>query len=201
MTDKTSPNPIPALVDAIQSNYITVYVNHFDDASAKEFYNDFHAAQAINQPIVPVVIDSYGGACDSLLSMVDVMLNYPGKVATISQGKAMSCGSALLACGSPGMRYASPNSRIMVHNVASCTRAKVPDMVVDVEEAKRLQCQLFHIMAKRCGQPKDYFLKLLREHANTDLYMTPEMALKHKIVDYVKAPMFKINVEIKLSLE
>jgi ATP-dependent Clp protease protease subunit len=201
MTDLIAANPIPELIRSIEGKYVTVYVNHFDEASAKAFYDDFRLAQAQNQEIVPVVIDSYGGHVDALMSMVDVMLNYPGKVATIVQGKAMSCGSMLLACGSAGMRYASPNSRVMVHHVSSFSWAKVPDMIVEVEETKRLQDQLFSVMAQRCGQPDNYFLDLLEKHHNVDLYMTPKTALKHKIVDYVKAPKLKVAVDIKLSLE
>ena len=201
MTDLVATNSIPELVRQIENKYITVYVNHFDEVSAKAFYDDFRQAQAQDQAIVPVLIDSYGGACDSLLSMVDVMLNYPGQIMTVTMGKAMSCGSCLLACGSAGMRYASPNSRIMVHNVSSRTGGKVPEIEVDVEEVKRLQIQLFRIMAKRCGQPKDYFLNLLKESANADLFMTPEIALRHKIVDYVRVPKLKVDVNIKLSLE
>ena len=201
MTDTVATNSIPDLVRQIEGKYITVYVNKFTQESAKSFYDDFRLAQAQNQAIVPVIIDSYGGAVDALLSMVDVVLNYPGKIATIAMGKAMSCGSGLLACGSPGMRYASPNSRIMVHNVSSVAFGKVPEMVVDVEEAKRLQKLVFQIMAKRCGQPKDYFLDLIKEAGNMDIFMTPETAVKHKIIDHIKIPSFKVDVAINLSLE
>ena len=201
MTDLIATNSIPELVRQIESKYIIVYVNRFDEISAKAFYDDFRLAQAQNQEIVPVVIDSYGGRVDALLSMVDVMLSYPGKVVTVTQGKAMSCGSCLLACGSPGMRYASPNSRVMVHNVSAGAVGKVPEMEIEVEEARRIQKQLFQVMAKRCGQPKDYFLSLLKENQNADLYMTPEVALKHRIVDYVRIPKVKVDVGIKLSLE
>jgi len=200
MTDNVSTNSIPELIRQIESKHITVYVNQFTEESAKNFYNDLQAARAMGQKILPIVIDSYGGMCDALLSMVDSLLDYPGEVATVTMGKAMSCGSCLLACGSPNLRFASPNSRVMVHNVSSFSWAKVPEMEVAVDEAKRLQKQLFQIMSKRCGQNKDYFLDLIKAHGNTDIFMTPDVALKHKIIDHIKIPKLKINVDINLSL-
>jgi len=170
---------------------VAVHVNAFDEKSAKDFLESFRKAQNNDQDIVPIFIDSYGGACDSLLVMVDVIMSFPGKVITIAVGKAMSCGSVLLACGSSGMRYAAPNSRIMVHHVGSGVWDKLPEMENRVGESKRLQDQIFKIMAKRSGQPADYFLKLLKTHGNLDLFMTPEQALSHKIVDHVKFPVIK----------
>lgn len=200
MTDQVATNSVQELIRQIESKYIIIYVNKFTEESARAFYNDMGVASALGQEIVPVIIDSYGGACDSLLSMIDTVSNYPGKVATITMGKAMSCGSALLACGSPDMRFAYPNSRIMVHNVSAFTFGKVPEMMIEVKEAERLQKQLFQIMAKRCGQEKDYFLNLIKEHGNMDIFMTPEVAMKHKIIDHIKVPKFKVNVNINLSL-
>ncbi|MFA5024150.1 MAG: ATP-dependent Clp protease proteolytic subunit [Patescibacteria group bacterium] len=201
MALETTTNSVSDLVRQIKSKYITAYVNEFTEESAKIFYNDLRTAAANEQSILPVIIDSYGGYCDSLLSMLDCLLNYPGKIATITMGKAMSCGSILLACGSAGMRYASPNSRVMVHNVSAVAWGKVPEMKVSVDESARLEKQIFHIMAKRCGQEKDYFLDLMKKNGNVDIYLTPDMALKHKIVDYIRVPKLDVNVKVSLSLE
>jgi membrane-bound ClpP family serine protease len=49
---------------------ITIRVRKFDEPSAKEFSNLMNKAQNSGQPVVPVIIDSYGGQVYSLMSMI-----------------------------------------------------------------------------------------------------------------------------------
>jgi ATP-dependent Clp protease protease subunit len=199
MADK--PNILAPSVEAKGSGSVVVYVNVFTEASAKAFFDEFKKARDAEQSVVPVIIDSYGGYVDSLAVMVDTILAFPGKVATVCVGKAMSCGAILLACGEKGMRYAAPNSRIMVHQVSGCSWDTVAGMENSVAETRRLNNQMFRVMAKRCGLPADYFLKLIKERENLDVYMTPEDAKTHKIVDHVKYPLIKTETVTRISIE
>ena len=76
---------------------IVIRVRKFDEVAAKEFSNSINKAQNSGQPIVPVVIDSYGGQVYSLMSMISDIRHSKIPVATIVQGKAMSCGPFCLA--------------------------------------------------------------------------------------------------------
>ena len=70
----------------------TVLVNKFDEDSAKLFRNRLQIALNSGQPVIPVVIDSYGGQVYSLLSMIGTIKASPVPcVATVLTGKAMSC--------------------------------------------------------------------------------------------------------------
>jgi ATP-dependent protease ClpP protease subunit len=107
---------------------IIIRVNKFDEDSAKEFNQHMSIAQCTGQNVIPVVIDSYGGEVYSLMTMIDSIKASRVPVATIVEGKAMSCGAVLLTCGAPGMRFASPHSTIMIHEVASAGRGKVEEI-------------------------------------------------------------------------
>jgi ATP-dependent Clp endopeptidase proteolytic subunit ClpP len=192
-----SPNNTPT---GTTTDYVSIYVNKFDEASAKDFFESFRKAREQGQMLVPVYIDSWGGFCDSLIVMMDTILSYEGDVVTIAMGKAMSCGAMLLACGSPGLRFAAPNASIMIHHVASMSYGKLPDQDNDLKESKRLQEQVFSLLSKRCGQRKTYFLDLLKKHGNLDLYLTPNMAKKHKLIDIVGMPNVVQAVEKKLYI-
>lgn len=180
----------------VESKVCTIYVDKFTDSSAREFYNNFQKAKASGQSIIPIIIESYGGCADALISMMDVVQSSDMPVATIALGKAMSCGSFLLSCGTEGMRYAAPSARIMIHHISSGTWGTEPDMQVDMEETKRLQKYLFHMMAENCGKPKNYFLSKLKEKGNTDWYLTAAEAKKHNLVNHVKIPELGTIVEI-----
>ena len=94
---------------------VVIRVNHFDDRAAKNFAIDMSDAHNSGQSIIPVVIDSYGGQVHSFLAMAAEIESSSLPVATICIGKAMSAGAMLLACGTEGYRYASPDS-VIVNN-------------------------------------------------------------------------------------
>ena len=53
---------------------VIIRVRKFDDGAAKEFSELMSKAQNTGQPIIPVIIDSYGGQVYSLMSMIsDIM--------------------------------------------------------------------------------------------------------------------------------
>jgi len=196
MADDNKSEP-RSIVDYVESKIVSIYVNDFTEPSAKSFYEGIKQAQNTGQRVIPVFIDSYGGFCDELVVMMDLIEASPIPVATIAVGKAMSCGSVLLTCGASGMRFIAPTARVMVHHVASMAWGKVPDMKVAVEETDRLQQLLFTKMAKNCKKPDNYFLDILKERGNTDWYLTPAECFKHGIVDEIKIPRLETEVRVK----
>ena len=49
-------------------------------------------------------------------------------VATIVQGKAMSCGAILFSFGEEGRRFMDPNATLMIHDVSSGQLGKVEEV-------------------------------------------------------------------------
>src|SRR5213596_639375 len=64
---------------------------------------------------VSMYINSPGGVVTSGLAIYDTMQFIRPKVSTLCVGQAASMGSLLLAAGDPGLRFALPNARVMVH--------------------------------------------------------------------------------------
>lgn len=185
------------LSEAVNQSNIVVYINSFNEESAKQFYTDFNSALKGGQSLIPVVIDSYGGNVDSLLFMMDIIESSPVPVATFAIGKAMSCGSVLLTAGTKGMRFIAPTARVMIHHVSSTSWGKEPDVQIDAKELTRLQQVAFTKMAKNCGKSKNYFLEQLKKRGNTDWFLTPQECKKHGLVDHIKVPVFSTNVIIQ----
>ena len=177
-----------------------IRVNSFTEASAKEFAKEMQDAHNTSQKIIPVIVDSYGGQVYSLLSMLAEIENSKLPVATISMGKSMSCGSALLAYGTKGYRFIDKDATIMIHPVSSFAWGKLEEMQSKVKEAERLGNLVFQKMAKKCGHKnKNYFLDLMLKHKNADLYLSARQALKHQLADHIGVPGFELNVTLDLS--
>ena len=180
---------------------LTIYVNEFTNKSAKEFSQKMAVAHNTGQPIIPIVIDSYGGEVYSLMNMVSEIINSDLPIMTIAQGKAMSCGAVLLSFGADGMRYADPNATIMIHDVASGAFGKVAELKSDVKEAERLNKKIFSMVDVNCNQPNGFFMKKLKEKDRADWYLTAKKAKKFNLVNHLRVPTFTVDVEVKMKIK
>lgn len=178
-----------------------VLVNNFNESSATAFRDAINKAAAVpGVDFVPVIIDSYGGYVDSLNHMVDSIKTLGKPVATICLGKAMSCGAALFTCGSEGLRYMAPTSRLMIHDVSSASWGKTKDIVASAEETNRLNEQLYIMMARNIGKPDRYLYDLVQAKSRVDWYLTPDEAKVHNLCNVVGIPKLTLEVSVKVSL-
>lgn len=175
-----------------------ILVNEFSEFGVKSFKCDFDELNSSNLPIIPVIIDSFGGEIYSLLAMIDILATATKPVATIALGKAMSCGSILLACGTPGMRFVGQNCTVMVHDAATISFGKIEELKADVGEAERLNNKIFELLNERCAKPKGYFQKIVSEKKHVNWFLEPEEVLKHGIADHIGLPVVDslFNLEV-----
>jgi len=180
---------------------VVITVNEFTERSAIEFCNGMRSAKAMGQPVIPVIIDSYGGSTYSCLHMIDMIKESKVAVATIAMGKAMSSGADLLAAGTPGYRYASPNATIMVHESSGgLDDDKIHDLKAEVEEVERLDKLSFGLLEKHCNKPSNYFQSLLHQRKHTDWCMTPEEAKEQGLIDHIRIPIFSVKINVDMVL-
>lgn len=130
---------------------------------------------------IAMYINSPGGVVTSGLSIYDTMQYIRPKVSTLVVGQAASMGSILACGGEAGMRYALPNSRIMVHQPSGGFRGTAADIQLQANEILALKRRLNEIYEKHTGQPMDVIEKTLER----DNYMTPDKAQQFGIVDQV----------------
>lgn len=185
----------------LRKSPIIVRVNKFDEESALKFDQELAQAHNTGQKVIPVVIDSYGGQVYSLMAMISSIKNAELPVATIVEGKAMSCGAILTTFGAEGMRFMDPNATIMIHDVSSGDFGKIEELKSSVGEAERLNDIVYKMMARNCGKKEDYFLKIVDQKKHADWFMGSEEALKHNIVNQLRVPKFNIDVSVSIEFE
>ena len=186
----------PKFVDDLP---IVIRVTKFDEASAKSFSALMSKAQNSGQPVVPVIIDSYGGQVYSLMSMIADIKHSKIPVATIVQGKAMSCGAILFSFGAPGKRFMDEDATLMIHDVSSMAWGKVEEVKVSAEETDRLNQKIYHMMAENCGQDEDYFLDIVHEKGHADWFLDAKECKRHKLANHLRMPSMKIEASVKID--
>jgi ATP-dependent Clp endopeptidase proteolytic subunit ClpP len=188
----------PKLIDDLP---VVIRLTKFDESSAKAFSSAVMKAQNTGQPVLPIIIDSYGGQVYSLMSMISDIQHSRIPVATIVQGKAMSCGAILFSFGTDGHRYMDPNATVMIHEVSSMAWDKIEEMKASTAEAERLNKKIFHMMAENCGQNKDYFLDIVHEKGHADWFLEADECLKHNLANHLHVPQLKIETKVRFTFK
>jgi ATP-dependent Clp protease, protease subunit len=130
---------------------------------------------------IAMYINSPGGVVTSGLAIYDTMQFVRPAVSTLCIGQAASMGSLLLAAGHKDMRFALPNSRIMLHQPSGGFQGQATDIMLHAQEILNLKKRLNEIYVKHTGQP----LKKIEEALERDYFLTSEMAVEWGVVDKV----------------
>jgi ATP-dependent Clp protease, protease subunit len=130
---------------------------------------------------IAMYINSPGGIVTSGLAIYDTMQYIRSPVSTACIGMAASMGSLLLAAGEKGMRFATPNARIMVHQPSGGFRGVASDIERHAVDMLQMKRRLNEIYVKHTGQPYEIIEKTL----DRDSFMTATEAQTFGIVDKV----------------
>lgn len=171
----------------------------FNYEMVEHFNEEFNKALSANPKVIPVVIDSYGGEVYCLLELISLFQSSPVPIATICNGKAMSCGAMLFMFGHEGLRFMSEHATIMIHEVSSVSFGKVEEIKSDAIETDRINNLIFKLAAKHLGKSENYFLDLLHHRKHSEVYLTAKEAKKHNICNYIGIPELVTNVKIEQS--
>ena len=132
---------------------------------------------------IAMYINSPGGVVTAGLSVYDTMQFVRPKVTTMCIGQAASMGSLLLAAGEPGMRYALPNSRIMVHQPSGGFQGQASDIQRHAEDILKVKQRLNEIYVQHTGQSYESIERTL----DRDHFMSAEEAKGFGLIDDVVA--------------
>ncbi len=185
----------------LKKSPVIIRVNKFTEESAKKFSEQMALAHNTGQKVIPVVIDSYGGQVYSLMSMISAIKHAEKPVATIVEGKAMSCGAVLFSFGEEGLRFMDPNATVMIHDVSSMDMGKVEELKAGAAEADRLNTIIYTMMARNCGKKDDYFMKIVDKKKHADWFLDAEEAKTHGMANQLRVPSLTVTVDVNIELE
>ncbi len=126
-------------------------------------------------------INSPGGSISSGMAIYDTMRFIKCDVSTICIGMAASMGAFLLSSGTPGKRYALPNSEIMIHQPLGGMQGQASDIKIHADHILRIREKLNRLLAEQTG--KSY--ETICQDTERDNFLTAEEALAYGLIDKV----------------
>ena len=131
---------------------------------------------------VSLYINSPGGVVTAGMAIYDTMQFIKPDVATICIGQAASIAALLLAAGTPGKRFALPNSRVLIHQpTMGGLSGQATDIDIHAREILRIRAGLNEIMAKHTGQP----VEKIEHDVERDFWMSAQQAREYGILDEI----------------
>lgn len=153
-----------------------------DNESSREIIRKLWYLEITNpgKPIL-FVINSPGGSVDAGFAIWDQVKMITSPVTTLITGLAASMGSVLSLCAAPKKRFATPNSRIMIHQpmIGGVIKGQATDLEIQAKEMLKTRNTLIGIYVDATG--KDF--ETIERAIDRDTWMTPKEALDFGLLD------------------
>ena len=142
------------------------------------------------KPIV-IIINSPGGDVFSGFAIFDIMRAIHAPVITLCAGFAASMGSIIMLGAKKGKRFATKNSKILIHQplIAGVFEGRATDIEIQAEEIQETKERIINLYVKETGQSRDKVAKDI----DADYWMTAEKAIEYGLIDKVVEAMSDVK--------
>lgn len=185
----------------VVSNGFEINVCEFDSNSVNDIRKQILSAASSN-PMRPIIlaIDSYGGSVYGALKIIDTIKEIPNPVITMAIGKAMSAGALLLTQGD--IRIATPNSKIMIHEVIGGFFGSTSEMNTNTSELNKINDQILSMIAhktsfKTLKKLKDW----MRKNGPGDIFISPREAKNLGMIDEIGWPKVQEKIVYSIAIK
>ena len=128
-------------------------------------------------------VNSPGGSVTAGLAIYDTMQYVPNDIVTVGIGMAASMGQFLLSSGTKGKRYATPNTRVLLHQPAGGFGGTAADIQTQAELIMSMKRQLAQITSDQTGKTVEQVM----EDGDRDRWFTAQEALEYGFIDHIQA--------------
>jgi ATP-dependent Clp protease protease subunit len=126
-------------------------------------------------------VNSPGGSVTAGMAIYDTMQFIRPKVGTICMGLGASMGQFLLCAGEPGMRFALPHARILMHQPLGGVQGQATDIAIQAEQMAYTK----KLMAERIAHHTGQTVEQITADSDRDRWFTAEQAKDYGIIDKV----------------
>jgi ATP-dependent Clp protease protease subunit len=130
---------------------------------------------------ISIYINSPGGSVTAGLAIYDTFQFIRPDVTTYCIGQAASMAAVLLAAGTPGKRFALPNSRVVIHQPSGGVQGQATDINIQAKEILRTRQRLNEILSEHTGQE----IPKIEQDVERDFIMTADVSRDYGIIDQV----------------
>ncbi len=132
---------------------------------------------------ITVILNSPGGSIDAGFAIWDQLKMTSSPITTIVTGMAASMGSILMLTADKGKRFATPKSRVMIHQprLSGVIQGQATDLEIQAKEILKMRKLLIEIYMQATG--KSY--EALEKSLDRDAWMTAEEAKSFGLLDRI----------------
>ena len=137
----------------------------------------------INQEKITLLINSDGGDIRSVMMIYDAMRLVKSPLETICVGVAMQESILLLAAGTKGMRYSTPNSILAITSLKSndMSYSDLSDAKISNDLLKKENAIFLGALSESTDISESVFLK----DVNRILFLMPDQSKKYNLIDHI----------------
>ncbi|HEX3590487.1 MAG TPA: ATP-dependent Clp protease proteolytic subunit [Pseudonocardiaceae bacterium] len=126
-------------------------------------------------------INSPGGSVTAGMAIYDTMRLVEPDVATWGLGFVASMGQFLLSSGTPGKRYALPNTRVVMHQPSGGVGGTATDISIRAAVLGQMKLRMAELTAEQTGQT----VERITADADRDRWFTAQEALDYGFIDHI----------------
>ncbi len=160
---------------------IIMLSGEIDDDLANSVVGQLLYLDSVNNDPISVYINSPGGSITSGMAIYDTMNFIKSDVSTICIGMAASMAAFLLSCGTKGLRYALPNSEVMIHQPLGGAKGQATEIKIAAERIIKLKDKINKILSENTGQK----LSKIQNDTERDYFLSSYEALDYGLIDKV----------------
>ena len=161
-------------IDTLMANLITSELQYLDDRFKRD-------EVPLDERIITLQINSPGGSVSDGLAIYDTLNYIDAKIRTVGLGMCASMGAFLLSSGTRGMRSATENCEILIHQPLGGASGQASDIIIAANHIERTRARLNRILAENTGKK----VRTIQKDCDRDNIMTAAEALRYGLIDIV----------------
>ena len=126
-------------------------------------------------------INSPGGSITAGMAIYDTMQFVRPDVVTVGMGMAASMGQFLLSSGTKGKRYATPHTRVLMHQPLGGLGGTATDIRIQADLILSMKQQLAELIAEQTGKS----VEQIHADSDRDHWFTATEALEYGFIDKI----------------
>ncbi|MFZ1382297.1 MAG: ATP-dependent Clp protease proteolytic subunit [Scrofimicrobium sp.] len=138
------------------------------------------AAESPDEDIY-LYINSPGGSVTAGMAIYDTMQYVKPDVATVGMGLAASMGQFLLTAGTPGKRFITPHTRVLMHQPLGGAGGSATDIRINADLILQMKKELAEIIAQNTGKS----VEQIERDSDRDKWFNAQEALEYGFVDHI----------------
>jgi ATP-dependent Clp protease protease subunit len=169
-----------------------------DDASADDIMAQLLVLESQDpEQTIRMYINSPGGSFTAMTAIYDTMQYIRPPISTVVLGQAASAAAVIAAAGTPGLRLALPNARILIHQPATSggSGGQASDIEIQAAEVLRMRTWLEETLAHHSKRD----VAQVNRDIERDKILNGAEALEYGLIDQVLSSRKQVSATPALT--